>query len=111
MRPELLLCFAALFVSACAPCEYDNGIVSGEVTDGATGDPLDGGLVELAPTATGELIEAGVFGEGLFEASVPAGDYQVTGWDADHDCFSAIATITVEPCDERTVDLVIIDCF
>ena len=60
---------------------------------------------------SGEPIEASVFGEGLYEASVPAGDYQVVGWNADQDCFSALSAITVDPCDEIIVDLVIIDCF
>ena len=110
MRPELPLLFAALLLGACAPCQFDNGIVSGEVTDSATGDPPPGGFVELTPIG-GEPTEAGIFGEGLYEASVAAGEYQVIAWDEPRTCFSAISSISVEPCDEVTVDLVLIDCF
>lgn len=109
MRPICLL-FVLALLPACAPCAYDNGIVSGEVTDSATGDPSEGGSVELTPTG-GEPITVGIFGEGLYEASVPAGEYQVIGWNATDDCFSAISTITVDPCDEVIVDLTLIDCF
>ncbi len=110
MRLKLPLCLAALLVSACAPCEYENGVVSGELTDSATGDPVEGGLVRLTSNS-GDEIEVSVFGEGLYEASAPAGTYEVVGWSADEQCFSAIAELTFEPCDEPIVDLVLIDCF
>ena len=110
MHLKLLLCLAALSLSACAPCQYDNGIVSGELTDSTTGDPVEDGLVHLTPS-TGDVIVVNVFGDGLYEASVPAGTYEVVGWSADEQCFSAIADLTFEPCDEPIVDLVLIDCF
>ena len=110
MHPIRLLVLL-LLLPACAPCAYDNGIVSGAVTEAPDGDPAEGGHIEITPDGTGTVIEANIFGDGLYEASVPAGDYDVVAWNSDATCFSAITTVTVAPCDELTVDLTIIDCF
>ena len=96
-------------LAACAPCEYDNGIVRGELT-GLDGLGLEGGHVQLVP-GTGEARQVSVFSDGLFEASVGAGSWEVIGWNADESCFSEITAIDVEPCDEVVTDLVIVDCF
>ena len=102
--------FLTVLLTGCAPCGYETGIVSGTVTDAADGLAVDGGSVQLIPT-TGETLEATIFGSGLYEASVQAGSYEVVGYDVSGECFSAIFVIEVEPCDEITVDLQIIDCF
>ena len=108
IRSLLIACL--LVIPACAPCAYDNGIVSGVVTDSATGDPAEAGRVEFTITG-GAPTDVGVFGDGLFEASLPAGEYQVVAWNDDDTCFSAISTITVAACDELELDLSLIDCF
>jgi len=104
--PTLLL---ALFVAGCAPCEFDSAIVRGEVL-GQDGEPLPAGLVQLIPTS-GETTELTLFGEGFYEGSVAAGDYEVVAYDEAQTCFSEIHEVTVEPCDELVVDLTIVGCF
>ncbi|MCO4771420.1 MAG: hypothetical protein KDA24_15400 [Deltaproteobacteria bacterium] len=99
-----------MLITACAPCEFDSGIVRGTVTDAADDSQLDGGSVELTPL-TGDVIEASIFGQGAYEASVPSGTYEVVAYDSAGECFSAIRDLEVEGCDELVIDFQIIDCF
>ncbi len=108
-RLPLLVLFASV-LSSCSPCTFDSGIVRGTVEEATTGLEIEGGIVQLIPV-TGETTEVSIFGTGQYEASVGAGIYEVVAYDESGNCFSAIADVEVEPCDELVIDLTIIDCF
>ena len=108
-RACALAAIAAALLGGCAPCSFDNGIVRGQVL-GLDGLPLAAGRVQFVPTS-GEARDAAISGDGFYEASLPAGSWEVIGWDADDACFSPIATLDLAACDERVVDLALSDCF
>ena len=103
-----LLVLVGFLSSGCAPCAYDNGILRGQLT-GEDGLGLEDGRVRLV-SGTGEEREVSVFSDGQYEASLPAGSWEVVGWDAGDTCFSAISVIELAPCDELVVDLELVDC-
>lgn len=110
MSRLLLFVLLASLLPGCSPCTFDAGIVRGTVEDADTGLEIEGGTVQLIPV-TGETTEVSIFGTGQYEGSVEAGTYEVVAYDETGNCFSAIADVEVEPCDELVINLTIIDCF